>query len=178
MLELFDNEKVLQKSDYQVIVFDVLGDVVCGGFAAPLRKGFGTKVVIVVSEEIMSLYAANNIAKAVVTYAPNGIYLAGLVANMKDENADRRLLTRFAKRLGTQILGYLPRDPAVAEAEHRRIPVIDFNRGAKISKAVRRLGKAVMQTGRSGSSIPSPMTDEEFDDWMKDETHRKPPRRP
>lgn len=177
MLELFDKEKVLQKIDYQVIVFDVLGDVVCGGFAAPLRKGFGTKVVIVVSEEIMALYAANNIAKAVVTYAPNGIYLAGLVANMKNEKADKRLLARFAKRIGTKILGYLPRDPVVAEAELQRIPVIDLDRGAKISRAIRRLGKVIMQTGRKDSSIPSPMSDDEFDAWMNEEKFRSRSRR-
>ncbi|MEI8259232.1 MAG: AAA family ATPase, partial [Deltaproteobacteria bacterium] len=68
MMEIFNAAQLLTSNRYDVSVYDVLGDVVCGGFAAPLRKGIGEKVIIVASEEVMAMYAANNIAKAVCHY--------------------------------------------------------------------------------------------------------------
>jgi nitrogenase iron protein NifH len=136
MLETFKEVRLLETSGYDVVVFDILGDVVCGGFATPLRAGFGEKVFIVVSEELMSLYAANNIAKAVRHYGPNGVALGGLVANLRDPKADRGTLERFAALINTKVLAYIPRDPAVREAEFRRKTVVEH---APRSKAVRAL---------------------------------------
>jgi len=79
--DLFERIGLEDPATYDVAVYDVLGDVVCGGFAAPLRRGFAQKVVIVASDEPMALFAANNIARAVVTYGANGAVLAGMVAN-------------------------------------------------------------------------------------------------
>jgi nitrogenase iron protein NifH len=123
MLEIFNEAELLDESKYDLALYDVLGDVVCGGFAAPLRKGIGEKVVIVTSEELMALYAANNIARAVVHYANNGIALAGLVVNLKDPNADRKVVERFAERINTRILAWIPRDPLIREAEYNRTKI-------------------------------------------------------
>jgi nitrogenase iron protein NifH len=169
MLELFDNHKLIEQGGYHVVVFDVLGDVVCGGFAAPLRLGFGEKVVIVVSEEIMSLYAANNIAKSVLTYSANGIFLAGLVANMKNREANRALLKNFARKLGTEILGFLPRDAQAGEAEVHRIPVVDYAPASGISRALRKLAKEILGIKAGDAGLPTPLSDDAFDDWIRRE---------
>ena len=169
MLEFFQETDFLNARRYDICIFDVLGDVVCGGFAAPLRKGFGEKILIVASEELLSLYAANNIASAVRTYASNGAYLAGLVANLKDGQADRRSLRRFANLLQTTILGDIPRDPTVQEAELagektavEQAPRSPFSRGIKA------LAGKVLSIRRKDCPLPVPMDEQRFREVWKE----------
>ena len=163
MLEAFDDLGLLEAGGYDVGVFDVLGDVVCGGFAAPLRKGFAEKVVIVVSEEMMALYAANNIAKSVRTYSSNGVYLAGLVANLKDPAVDRDRLERFAKAIGTRVLEYVPRDPAVREAEYARDrTVVERSPDSPFARSMRALAARLLEVDKAACPVPTPMDDKAF----------------
>jgi len=162
MFEIFQAAKLLEPGRYDVAVYDVLGDVVCGGFAAPLRKGIGEKVVIVASEELMSLYAANNIARAVVHYSPNGISLAGIVFNLKDATADRAMLERFAARVGTQVIGYVERDPLVREAEFRGKTVVELAPGSGIAQTYRDLAEKVLAIEASQCALPTPCDEETF----------------
>jgi nitrogenase iron protein NifH len=162
MFEIFQAAKLLEPGRYDVAVYDVLGDVVCGGFAAPLRKGIGEKVLIVASEELMSLYAANNIARAVVHYASNGIALAGIVFNLKDAAADRDMLNRFATRIGTQVIGYVERDPLVREAEYRGKTVVEFAPRSKIARSYRQLAEQVLAIDASACPLPTPFDEETF----------------
>jgi nitrogenase iron protein NifH len=149
-----------------VVVFDVLGDVVCGGFAAPLRQGFAEKVIIVASEEPMALFAANNIAKAVVTYAPNGVVLAGLVANLKSaEGPD--VIERFAERINTRILATLPRDPQIIEAERQCKTVLDYAPESPGSLALCELAEAVVNVAPEHVRPPKPLSDEDFFELMR-----------
>ncbi|MBI3566118.1 MAG: hypothetical protein HY079_13045 [Elusimicrobia bacterium] len=154
---------MLEAGGYDARVFDVLGDVVCGGFAAPLRKGFAEKIVIVVSEELMALYAANNIAKSVKTYSSNGVYLAGLVANLKDEEGGRERIERFARILGTRVLEFVPRDLAVREAEFARDrTVVERAPGSPFAKSVAALAEKVLAVEKKDCPIPTPMDDRRF----------------
>jgi nitrogenase iron protein NifH len=163
MLEAFQDLGVLNSGGYDIGVFDVLGDVVCGGFAAPLRKGFAEKIVIVVSEELMALYAANNIAKSVRTYASNGVYLAGLVANLKDGKVDRTRLKRFAATLGTKILEFVPRDPAVRQAEFARgKTVVERSPRCAFARSIKSLAAKIRAVRRKDCPVPTPMDDRQF----------------
>ena len=163
MLEALQDLGVLKAGGYDARVFDVLGDVVCGGFAAPLRKGFAEKIVIVVSEELMALYAANNIAKSVKTYSSNGVYLAGLVANLKDGQVDRERIERFAAILGTRILEFVPRDPAVREAEFARDrTVVERSPGCAFAKSLESLAAKILAIKKEDCPIPTPMDDRRF----------------
>jgi nitrogenase iron protein NifH len=163
MLEAFQQTKILTSRDYDVCLFDVLGDVVCGGFAAPLRKGFGEAVVIVISEELMSLYAANNIARAVCTYAPNGIWLAGLVANVRDPDARRQPLEQFAALLSTNILEFIPRDSNVREAEYRGgRSVVEQFPDAPFTQHVGRLAETLSTLSSEDATLPTPMKSHDF----------------
>jgi len=157
-IELICETEILETGGFDVAVFDVLGDVVCGGFAAPLRLGVAAKVVIVVSEEPMALFAANNIAKAVVTYAPNGVSLAGLVANLR--GGDAAVVERFAARIGTRVLASLERDPAVLEAERRCTTVLDHAPCGATADRIRDLGEALGQVDPARVPVPQPLAEE------------------
>ena len=162
MLEIFQAAGLVTPARYDVCLYDVLGDVVCGGFASPLRRGVGEKVVIVASEEVMALYAANNIARAVVHYADNGVALAGLVVNMRDNNEDRAPIERFAKLINTRVLMYLPRDPLVREAEYRRMPVVAYAPAAPISRALRDLSEQLLGIDARSLRLPTPLGEAAF----------------
>jgi nitrogenase iron protein NifH len=162
MLEIFQSVDLLSPTRYDVCVYDVLGDVVCGGFASPLRKGIGEKVVIVASEEVMALYAANNIARAVVHYASNGVALAGIVVNLRDNQEDRSPIERFARLINTQVLGYIPRDPLIREAEYRRMTVAEYAPGAPITQTLRELGRRIVDLDARSLPLPTPLDEATF----------------
>ncbi|MFA5115968.1 MAG: nitrogenase iron protein [Candidatus Omnitrophota bacterium] len=134
MFEILGNTGIIERGKYDVVIFDALGDVVCGGFAAPLRAGFADKAFIVISEELASLYAANNITQAVTHYAYNGIYLGGLILNLRDNGADVKHVYNFAGKLNTRILARIPRSEEITAAEHlnktaaQEYPVSDITR--------------------------------------------------
>jgi nitrogenase iron protein NifH len=161
-IEVIGESGVLERGGYDTVVFDVLGDVVCGGFAAPLRLGFARKVVIVISEQPMSLFAANNITKAVHRYACNGVALAGLVANSVVETTDRDLLARFAEALGTRILAYVPRDPALPAAENRRFTVTEEAPGSPAALALGALAEELRTIDPERLPLPRTLSEDDF----------------
>ncbi len=160
MLDIMKEFSVLERDGYDAAVFDVLGDVVCGGFAAPLRRGLAGKAVIVVSEEILSLYAANKLIGMVNNYSRNGVWLAGLVVNAKDTDAVR-LAEAFALAAHTRVLGVIPRDPAVAKAEKMRRPVTLLDFKSPASAAIVRLAGVIEASGQSKVQ-PRTLGDSEF----------------
>jgi nitrogenase iron protein NifH len=163
MLETFEETRLLEDGRYDVCLFDVLGDVVCGGFAAPLRKGFAEKILIVVSEELMSLYAANNIAKAVRNYASNGVRLAGLAANIRTRGAATARLEVFARALNTRILEFFPRDAAVVEAEFAGSGTVVQNRpDCGFSRGAKSLARKLLEIAAKDCPLPTPLDDERF----------------
>ncbi len=109
------------------VFYDVLGDVVCGGFAMPIREGKAQEIYIVVSGEMMAMYAANNICKGIVKFADaGGVRLGGLICNSRKVDNESEMIAEFAKRLGTQMIHFVPRDNMVQRAEINRKTVIDF----------------------------------------------------
>lgn len=159
-IELIEETEVLETGGFDAVVFDVLGDVVCGGFAAPLRRGFAEKVVIVASEEPMALFAANNIARAVVTYRSNGVVLAGLVANLRGD--DGAAVERFAERTGTRVLATLERDRAILEAERRCATVFDHAPESEAAKRLSALVDAIAAVDPASVLPPTPLDEKSF----------------
>jgi nitrogenase iron protein NifH len=166
MLEYMEESGLLEPGRHDAVVFDVLGDVVCGGFAAPLRLGFADRVVIVTSEEPMALYAANNISRAVTAYHDNGVVLAGLVANLRGPDDPKKKMQEFAKRLSTRILATIPRDPKIMESERRRFTVVEHSPKAPSARAFRDLATALEKLDKKRCVLPTPMEDEEFYRFM------------
>ncbi|MBN1498727.1 MAG: nitrogenase iron protein [Spirochaetes bacterium] len=108
--------------------YDVLGDVVCGGFAMPMREGKAQEIYIVVSGEMMAMYAANNICKGIVKFADaGGVRLGGLICNSRMVDNEKEMIEELAKRLGTQMIHFVPRNNMVQRAEINRKTVIEFD---------------------------------------------------
>jgi nitrogenase iron protein NifH len=114
------------KLDYTF--YDVLGDVVCGGFAMPIRDGKAEEIYIVCSGEMMAMYAANNICKGIMKFAEAGsVRLGGLICNSRKTDREDELIMALAEKIGTQMIHFIPRDNMVQRAEINKKTVIDFD---------------------------------------------------
>jgi nitrogenase iron protein NifH len=124
----FLEENGAYTDDLDFVFYDVLGDVVCGGFAMPIREGKAEEIYIVTSGEMMAMYAANNISKGILKYASSGkVRLAGLICNARKTDMEFELISELARRLGTQMIHFVPRDNQVQRAELRRMTVIEYS---------------------------------------------------
>jgi nitrogenase iron protein NifH len=131
-----------QHIDY--IFYDVLGDVVCGGFAMPIREGKAKEIYIVCSGEMMAMYAANNICKGIVKFAEaGGVRLGGLICNSRKVDNEREMIEEFARQLGTQMIHFVPRDNDVQRAEINKKTVIEWNPQCPQADEYRALASAI-----------------------------------
>jgi nitrogenase iron protein NifH len=148
--------------DLDYVLYDVLGDVVCGGFAMPIREGKAKEIYIVCSGEMMSLYAANNICKGIQRYAASGkTKLGGLICNSRLVDNERALVEAFAKELNTQLLYFLPRDNVVQRAELQRKTVIEHAPDCAQAEEYRSLARAVEQN--THFSVPTPLATDQLE---------------
>lgn len=158
MFEIFEVNR-LAFEQYDAILFDVLGDVVCGGFAVPMRRIERTEVIIVVSGEVLSLYAANNICRAIVRLQDCGVRLAGFIGNLRSLPDESRIVEEFAGRLGGPLLGLLPHDMRVNEAAMYCKTVVDFAPESKWAVAFREFFERLKSLKYEDARLPRPMTD-------------------
>ena len=118
-----------------IVLYDVLGDVVCGGFAAPIREGYAEDVLIVTSGEKMALYAANNIAVAVENFADRGYAkVRGILFNRRNIPQEEEKVKKFADDHRLPIIADIPRSDAINEFEEKGQTVIEGNPSLAISK--------------------------------------------
>lgn len=151
------------KLDYAF--YDVLGDVVCGGFAMPIREGKAQEIYIVVSGEMMAMYAANNICKGIVKFADaGGVRLGGLICNSRNCDHERELIEALAERLGTQMIHFVPRDNVVQRAELNRKTVIEFEADVPQADQYRALAKKIDENKMF--VIPKPLEIEELESLL------------
>ena len=131
-----------EKLDYAF--YDVLGDVVCGGFAMPIREGKAQEIYIVVSGEMMAMYAANNICKGIVKFAEaGGVRLGGLICNSRNVDNEKEMILALADQLGTQMIHFVPRDNMVQRAEINRKTVIEYDPEHNQANEYRALAKKI-----------------------------------
>ena len=148
------------------VSYDVLGDVVCGGFAMPIRENKAQEIYIVMSGEMMAMYAANNIAKGILKYAHSGgVRLGGLICNERKTDKEIELADALATKLGTKLIHFVPRDNIVQHAENRRMTVIEFAPDCKQAEEYRTLAKKIHENAGKGV-IPTPITMEELEDML------------
>lgn len=153
--------------DLDFVFYDVLGDVVCGGFAMPIREGKAKEIYIVASGEMMALYAANNISKGIARYARTGeVRLGGIICNSRRVDHEQDLLRAFAKELGTQLLYFVPRDNIVQRAEINKKTVIQYAPESGQAQEYRNLADAVINN--KSFVIPTPMTQERLEEILMD----------
>ena len=151
--------------DLDYVFYDVLGDVVCGGFAMPIREGKAKEIYIVASGEMMALYAANNICKGIKKYAlKGGVRLGGIICNSRNVDREIELLRSFAEELGTQLIHFVPRNNVVQRAEIRKKTVIEYDPKNKQADEYRELAKKIEENELF--VIPEPMTQERLEEIL------------
>lgn len=153
----------LVETDY--VFYDVLGDVVCGGFAMPMREGKAQEIYIVCSGEMMAMYAANNICKGIVKFAEaGGVRLGGLICNSRKVDNEENMIVAFAKKLGTQMIHFVPRENVVQRAEINRKTVIEYEPTHAQADEYRMLAKKI--DVNKNFVIPTPLEIEELESLL------------
>jgi nitrogenase iron protein NifH len=150
------------EEDLDVVVYDVLGDVVCGGFSVPLREKYADEVLIVTSGEYMSLYAANNIVRGVKKLKGN---LSGIVCNCRNVDNEEQMVSDFAERIGTHVIGTIHRSNLIQDAELDAKTVVEKYPESDEAHEYRKLASSIMANERIAT--PEPMSDEEFEEFFR-----------
>lgn len=168
ILTTFDTLRKLGADDLDVDVrvYDVLGDVVCGGFAVPLRGEYADAVILVTSGEFMAMYAANNIMKGMLNFDTGRPRLLGIVFNSRGGDGEKEAVERFAEATGTRIIAEIPRDALFADAESRGHTLMELHPDSDAAVQIRRISEAVSKAMSDGSVLghPSPLDDGQLSD--------------
>ena len=114
--------------DTDVVIFDVLGDVVCGGFAAPLQHA--ERALIVAANDFDSIFAMNRIVQAISAKAKNyKVRLGGVIAN-RSENTDQ--IDKFAERVGLNRLAHFPDLDEIRKSRLKKATLFEMDKTPEI----------------------------------------------
>lgn len=161
--EMLDRLGAFDDLNLDVLIYDVLGDVVCGGFAMPLRNGLVDDVYIVSTCDSMSIYAANNICKGIKRFADRGeVFLGGIIYNGRSAVNEPSIIEGFAERLGTEVLGRIPMSDLIPMSEIRHKTVIEYAHDSDIADTFRFLGRSIIEN--ENKVVPKPLSDEELNE--------------
>jgi nitrogenase iron protein NifH len=150
--------------DLDVVLYDVLGDVVCGGFSMPLKQGHAQEVYIVTSGEIQALFAASNICKAIARFsARSGTRLGGLIGNLRNMENEQELLQTFADRLETQVIGFIPYSMDIKAASGKGQTLFQYAPDSEACDAFRRLAENI--ENNTFMAVPKAMDFDELHSW-------------
>lgn len=145
-----------------VLLYDVLGDVVCGGFSVPLREKYADEVIIVTSGEYMSLYAANNIVKGIKKLKGN---LSGIVCNCRGVDNELEIVSKFAEKINSEICGVINRSNLIQESELDAKTVVEKYPESGEAMEYQKLASKILNN--NSYCTPEPMDDEEFEEFFK-----------
>lgn len=144
---------LLEEQD--LIIYDVPGDIVCGGFVAPIRKGLVNEAYALTSGEYMTMYAANNICKG---FSKIGMPLSGVICNSRNASREEELVNKFAEEIGSKLIAFIPKSQIVQDCERDGFSVMEKAPDSDIAEVYRKLGKAIMVNEER--IIPKPLNDE------------------
>ncbi|MEJ1933534.1 nitrogenase iron protein [Nostoc sp. NIES-2111] len=152
-------------TDLDFVSYDVLGDVVCGGFAMPIREGKAQEIYIVTSGEMMAMFAANNISRGILKYAHSGgVRLGGLICNSRKTDREWDLISELARRISTQMIHFVPRDNIVQHAELRRMTVNEYAPDSNQANEYRALASKIIDN--TFMAVPTPLEMDELEDLL------------
>lgn len=147
-------EKLKETGAYEVyqpdvVLYDVLGDVVCGGFSMPMRKGYADKVFIITSGENMAIHAGANIAMAVENFKTRGYAsLGGIILNRRNVAREEEKVKELADDFKTQVIGTLSHSELVAEAEEEGKTVMECFPGSEMAEEYRKLAEVIYELSK------------------------------
>ncbi|MBP2657394.1 MAG: nifH1 2 [Firmicutes bacterium] len=163
-VQLLKQLKVYDELDLDVVIYDVLGDVVCGGFAVPIREGIAEHVFTVSSADFMAIYAANNLFKGIQKYSNSGgALLGGLIANSINAPYSKEIVDDFVARTKTRVVEYVPRSVTVTQAELQGKTSVEASPNSEQAQIYTRLAQRVIET--TESTVPSPLSTGELREW-------------
>lgn len=163
-VQLFRQQKVFEELDLDFIIYDVLGDVVCGGFAMPIREGIAEHVFTVSSADFMSVYAANNLFKGIRKYSNSGgALLGGIIANSINQPYAKDIIDDFAEKTQTQVVEYVPRSVTVTQCELQGKTTIEGAPDSQQARIYTRLAEKI--AAHETSHTPAPLDTAELREW-------------
>lgn len=163
-VQLFKQQRAFEDLDLDYVIFDVLGDVVCGGFAVPIREGIADHVFTVSSADFMAIYAANNLFKGIQKYSNSGgALLGGIIANSINQPYSKDIIDDFALQTKTQVVEYIPRSVTVTQSELQGKTTIEAAPDSAQAKIYTRLAEKI--AAHEVSTVPSPLEVGELREW-------------
>jgi nitrogenase iron protein NifH len=163
-VELLKQQNIFTELDLDYVIYDVLGDVVCGGFAVPIREGIAEHVFTVSSSDFMAIYAANNLMKGIKKYSNNGGALfGGIIANSINNPYQRSIIDDFSQRTGTSVVEYIPRSITVTQAELSGRTTIEASPNSIQADVYRSLARKIHD--HTESRVPTPLEIDELREW-------------
>lgn len=163
-VELLKQQDVFDELDLDYVIFDVLGDVVCGGFAVPIREGIAEHVFTISSADFMAIYAANNLFKGIQKYsASGGALLGGVIANSINSDFQRDILDDFVNQTKTQVVEYVPRSLTVTQSELQGKTTIEAAPKSEQAGIYRRLAQKIAL--HTESKVPTPLDSAQLRAW-------------
>jgi nitrogenase iron protein NifH len=163
-IELFKQQKVFEELDLDFVIYDVLGDVVCGGFAVPIREGIAQHVFTVSSSDFMSIYASNNLFKGITKYSNSGgALLGGVIANSINLPYAKEIIDDFVSKTKTKVVEYIPRSVTVTQCELQGKTTIEAAPDSAQAKIYLSLAQKIAD--HTQSKTPSPLGVQELRDW-------------
>ena len=144
--EKMESLGAFEKYQPDVVLYDVLGDVVCGGFAMPIRNGYARNVFVVTSGEKMALYAAGNIAIAVDNFKSRGYAeLRGVILNCRNVEDEVKRVAEFADSIDSKIVSVIPRDASVQQAEALGKTVVAAFPDSEMAEIYRKMAREILK---------------------------------
>jgi len=163
-VQLLKQQNIFEELDLDYVIYDVLGDVVCGGFAVPIREGIAEHVFTVSSSDFMSIYAANNLFKGIQKYSNSGgALLGGVIANSVASPYQKAIIDDFVEKTKTQVMQYVPRSITVTQSELSGKTTIEAAPDSKQAQVYRDLAKRIDE--HTTSATPAPLSSQELKDW-------------
>ena len=163
-VQLFKQQKVFEDLDLDYVIYDVLGDVVCGGFAVPIREGIAEHVFTVSSADFMAVYAANNLFKGIKKYSTSGgALLGGVIANSINQPYSKDIIDDFVLQTKTQVIEYVPRSVTVTQSELQGKTTIEAFPESAQAQVYSRLAEKI--ANHTQSKVPEPLDSQQLRDW-------------
>ena len=147
-------EKLKEKGAYEtyrpdVVIYDVLGDVVCGGFSMPMRGGYADRVFVLTSGENMAIHAAANIAMAVENFKNRGYAkMGGIILNRRNVKHEEEKVQELCEDIHSRVIGRLSRSETVTDAEELAMTVLEAQPDSEMAAEYRRLAEQILAVCR------------------------------
>lgn len=166
-IEALQHLNVYKELALDVVLYDVLGDVVCGGFSMPIRQGYAEETYIVSSGEIEVLFAASNICKAISKFTGrSGAKLGGIIGNLRELKNEEEILLKFAEMMDTHIIGFIPYSERIKECSGKGVTLFQLYPESPECDAFRTLTNNILNNRRF--TVPASINFEELYRWWRD----------